>query len=285
MKLVQMTPAIYQLTQQRMLDKLKEIENAALFSSLSTNLNVQDILTGVPSTAKVQFTHIAWEKMTALVRNNPKAEAAWHGVAHRVESGVYKVSDILCYPQLAGAATVESDDDSYPQWMCRLEDEVYNNLRFQAHSHVDFSATPSSVDTTNWDTFLKEVPDDGFYILMIINKRNEKYVQVIDKAANVIWENKDVKVIVGETDFDYDAWAVKELKDNLKERPIITYAQHNYSNYFSTPSNYVQSSMLNQNSVVAQAVNNNKNKKDKNKNKKEKNKNKKNGIHNMLKGK
>ena len=113
--------------------------------------------------ATVILSAKAYLKMKQLVASSNK-ELAWHGLVTKRPNSLFIVSDILCYPQKATAATVESNDDAYPQWLMSLSDTEINTLRFQGHSHVNFGVTPSATDTQNWDTFLNNIGPKDFYI-------------------------------------------------------------------------------------------------------------------------
>ena len=65
--------------------------------------------------ATVILSAKAYLKMKQLVASSNK-ELAWHGLVTKRPNSLFIVSDILCYPQKATAATVESNDDAYPQW-------------------------------------------------------------------------------------------------------------------------------------------------------------------------
>lgn len=182
--------------------------------------------------ATVYFTEIAWLKMQTLVREFDK-EVAWHGVATRgddPEKDEYIISDILVYPQEVTGATVTTDQQKYQMWLMSQEDEVFNNIRFQGHSHVNMGVTPSGVDTTLYDGILEQLEDDMFYIFMIWNKRKEKTVKIYDMKKNVLFETADVTVEILEDDSGIEKW-LKEAKELVKDRPVAAVKTgYNYGN-------------------------------------------------------
>lgn len=146
--------------------------------------------------AKVFFTPEAWRKMQALVSDFDK-EVAWHGVAYRDNDETkdnYYISDILVYPQKVTGATVNTDQEKYEMWLMSHEDDVFNNIRMQGHSHVNMGVTPSSVDTSLYDRLLDQLDDDMFYIFMIWNKKKDKTVKIYDLKKNVLFDTADVTV-------------------------------------------------------------------------------------------
>lgn len=147
--------------------------------------------------AVLRFTELAWLKMTVLV-SGFDSEVGWHGLARRseTEENTFIVDDILIYPQKVTATTVSPDQVEYQNWLISQPDEIFQNIRFQGHSHVNMGVTPSGVDTAFYDEILSQLEDDMFYIFMIINKREEKHVRIYDMLNNVFYGTKDVTVEV-----------------------------------------------------------------------------------------
>lgn len=166
----------------------------------------------------VYFSEKAWLKMRALVENCSK-EIAWRGVAFRTEGG-FIVKDVLCFPQKVTGSTVDVDVEDDALWYINLEDDVRDNLRFQGHSHVNFGVTPSGTDQDYYDRLLQTVPDDGFYIFMIMNKKWDKTIKVYDLAENILYETKDVTIEVTDNDYGLTQF-VRDALEMLKD-PIPT---------------------------------------------------------------
>lgn len=164
--------------------------------------------------ATVYFKEIAWVKMQALVQTVDK-EVGWHGVAFRgsdPEKDEYIISDILVYPQEVTGATVNTDQEEYQTWLMGHDDEVFNNIRMQGHSHVNMATSPSSVDLVLYEKFLSQLEDDMFYIFMIWNKRGEKTIKIYDMAKNVLFETGDCAVKI----LEYGDSVEKFLEDAKK---------------------------------------------------------------------
>lgn len=145
--------------------------------------------------ALVHFTALAWAKMTALLHDFDK-EVAWHGVANRGEDETkdeYIISDIVVYPQTVSGATVEMDTEEYAKWlMDNAEDERFEHIHMQGHSHVNMAPNPSSVDLNHQEEILNMLGDDDFYIFMIWNKSLSNNIKIYDLKKNVLFEDKDV---------------------------------------------------------------------------------------------
>ena len=145
--------------------------------------------------AVLYFTANAWAKMTALIRDFDK-EVAWHGVASRGEDeskDEYIISDIVVYPQTVSGATVEMDTEEYAKWlMDNADDERFENIHMQGHSHVNMAPNPSSVDLNHQEEILNMLGDDDFYIFMIWNKSLSNNIKIYDLKKNVLFEDKDI---------------------------------------------------------------------------------------------
>lgn len=170
--------------------------------------------------ATVFFTIPAWLKMQRLIEKFDK-EVAWHGICRRGENeekDEYIVSDILVYPQEVTGATVTTDQKEYQSWLMALDDDTFNNLRMQGHSHVNMGTTPSTVDTSLYDRILEQLEDDMFYVFMIWNKKGEKTVKIYDLKKNILFDTADVKVKLLEDEYGIDGF-IEDAKKAVKDKP------------------------------------------------------------------
>ncbi len=153
--------------------------------------------------ATIFLSSIAFAKMNALIQQFD-SEVAWHGVVHRDEEdpSIFRITDILVYPQVVSGATVNTDQDAYQTWLYAFDDDVFNNIRMQGHSHVNMSTSPSGVDTTHQEKILSQIRDDDYYIFMIWNKRYEHFVRIFDLKNNTLYETADVDVLIGDEGLD-----------------------------------------------------------------------------------
>ena len=149
-KIIKMTPEI--------IDEVRrDFENAISSMKLSDGkISFTKSFTSIQRKATVYFTEIAWLKMQSLIREFDK-EVAWHGLAFRgedPEKDEYTITDILVYPQEVTGATVTSDQTKYQEWLMSHDDDVFNNIRMQGHSHVNMATNPSSVDLSLYERIL-----------------------------------------------------------------------------------------------------------------------------------
>ena len=180
--------------------------------------------------AIIKFTPVAFAKMVMLVQNFSK-EVAWHGVAVRDEeqANLFTISDILVYPQVVTGGTVETDQTEYANWLYSHDDDVFNNVRMQGHSHVNFSVNPSAVDTSHQEKILEQLEDDMFYIFMIWNKSFEYTAKIYDMKHNTLYENKDVVITIGDNGVNLEEF-IKGAQGFVKEKSYTTTQQTSIQN-------------------------------------------------------
>ena len=212
-KIIKLTPEYLEEVRRDFEESLNNIKLA------DGKISFTKTLGDVNRKATVYFTETAWDKMQALIREFDK-EVAWHGVAYRgddPEKDEYKITDILVYPQEVTGATVTTDQVKYQDWLMDHDDDVFNNIRMQGHSHVNMGVTPSSVDNTLYERFLSQLDDTMFYIFLIYNKRGEKTYKIYDLAKNTLFETADVTVKIIGNGFDMDEF-MKEAKAKVTTR-------------------------------------------------------------------
>lgn len=226
------------MTQQYLDECRQDFEKALQLAKLADGkLNFTKTFTCGSHKAVVYFTPEAWAKMVMLVKEFDK-EVAWHGVASRIDDDAavdeYLISDILVYPQSVTGATVEMDTEEYAQWiMDNIEDERFNEIHMQGHSHVNMGTTPSSVDLNHQEEILNMLGDEDFYIFMIWNKSFTSNTKVYDLKKNVLFENTDVtvKIIGGSEDLDAFMQAAKSMVKTKTYQPSSYSGYGGYSGY------------------------------------------------------
>ena len=122
---------------------------------------------------KITFTPKAWHKQQYLL-NSFDTEVGWFGLARRKNETDFEVYDIVVYPQIITGATVNTDQQQFDSWMMSQPPEIYQNIRYQAHSHVNFSPNPSSVDIANTRrnvaNFCMPGCKNDWFLFLIFNK-------------------------------------------------------------------------------------------------------------------
>jgi len=143
--------------------------------------------------AVVSLTQEAYKKIVALVTEFTD-EVAWHGIVSRLGDAEFLIEDIIVYPQEVTGSTVNTDQGAYTQWLYDLEDEVFNKVRMQGHSHCNMGVLPSGVDDNHRSKILAQLEPDMFYIFMIFNRSLSIHTLIYDMQRNVLYEDKDVEV-------------------------------------------------------------------------------------------
>ena len=171
---------------------------------------------------KVYITSKAYAKMLQYVTQS-HLEIAWHGTVEHPEENVYKITDVMLYPQTVTAATVTTDQKEYETWLDNLEDEVFNKIRFQGHSHVNMAVNPSGVDLEYYNDLTNALSTNTFYIFLIMNKKQDFYIEIRDLANNTYYEKEDIELIVLDENNENLLSDVEfEIKQNTKLPEIAT---------------------------------------------------------------
>ena len=148
--------------------------------------------------AVVWLTSEAYRKILALVTGFSD-EVGWHGTVSRVGDAEFIIEDIFVYPQEVTGSTVNTDQAAYTEWLYELDDDTFNKIRMQGHSHVNMGVSPSGVDDTHRQKILDQLEPDMFYIFMVWNKSLAVHTLIYDMAQNVLYEDADVEVkLVGD---------------------------------------------------------------------------------------
>ena len=174
--------------------------------SADGKIQVEVNLPTVKKRARVQFSPVAYAKMLTLIHGFA-TEVAWHGIVTRVRDGLFRISDILVYPQTVTGASVRTDEREYGKWLMEFDDDTFNSLRMQGHSHVNMRVSPSGTDTNDQKIVLDQMGGGcKFYIFMIWNKKLERSIWVYDLEENLLYETEDVDVSIGEKNIDLEAF-------------------------------------------------------------------------------
>lgn len=172
------------------------IESFRKAASGTGKIKFETEITSVDRKAELRFSELAWIKMNTLVQNYA-TEIGWHGLCERIEGeDAYLVSDIMVYPQAVTGVTVTPDQIEYQNWLIGQPDEVFNQIRFQGHSHVNMDVSPSTVDTAFYDEIVSQLGPEDFYVFLVINKSGKKHVRIYDMQKNLYFGPADVSVTI-----------------------------------------------------------------------------------------
>lgn len=168
----------------------------------------------------VSFSLQAITKIMYLVMHET-AEVGWRMICKRAvdwddNNMGYYIEDILVYPQEVGPATVDTDEKALGEWENNLDDNTFNNMRGQGHSHVSMGVTPSGTDIDHQMKILKQLGDDDFYIFIIVNKNFKFHFDIYDTREGFHYENDDVT-------YDFIGWKQPDLSLIKKSKPSYVF--------------------------------------------------------------
>ena len=186
--------------------------------------------------ATILFTPDAYAKLVSLVMIFDK-EVGWYCTCRRdgeLEDDLYIIDDVLVFPQTTTSTTVDSDDNARVEWFDSLPIDVLTNITCDCHSHVNMGVTPSGTDDKDMQSVLDNLPEDGFRIFMIWNKKLEYSVKIFDLAKNVMFETKDVTVdVLGMKMMEF----LERSKSMVKAKTYSTYTYGGTNNYYPSLNN------------------------------------------------
>ena len=209
------------------IDTVKLSDDRINFTSAITP-NAQNVIKPT-----VYITAEAYLKMMLYVRDT-STEIAWHGTVKRFKTDTehyYIINDVFLYPQKLSAATVQTDQEKYNKWLEDLDDDTYNNLRFQGHSHVNFAASPSGVDLQYYNDILQVLPSSDYYIFMILNKSGDFTLMIYDLASNTIFEKNDITAQIIHSNGENLTAEIIEQKKQYCETPVTTINKYTPTQY------------------------------------------------------
>jgi len=143
--------------------------------------------------AVVWLTMEAYKKIFALVTKFD-SEVAWHGIVTRLENDEFLIEDVLVYPQVVTGSTVNTDQAEYEKWLYEHEDDMFNKIRMQGHSHCNMGVRPSGVDVRHRQKIVEQLRGDAFYIFMIWNKSFNSHTLIYDMKRNLFFDNKEIEI-------------------------------------------------------------------------------------------
>ena len=168
-------------------------------------------------------------KMYALV-DNTDDEISWHCMVKKSENK-YLLYDVLIFPQENTAAHTGTDDKKYTEWLQELmfnDTFPFNELRCHGHSHVNMNVFSSATDDEYQTNLTQNIDDGDFYIFLILNKKREMCVLLYDFEHNILFDKKDVDIIVPLNNIDLTEWAKNTIKENVTKPKYVSTKKPKY---------------------------------------------------------
>lgn len=178
----------------------------------------------------IKITKDAYAKMNSLIQGCEN-EIGFHGTVEK-DDNVYTITDIMVYPQTVTGATVTVNETELCEWQLSIPTETYNKIRMQGHSHVNMAVSPSGTDHESYRKILQALPEDDFYLFIIMNKRGNIWMQFFDLKQNILFEASDLKKLIVEED-EYSNWYEEQMalvkKHDYRMPEIYDYKAHQQS--------------------------------------------------------
>lgn len=193
MKAIYMTPEI---SSAMIKQALAQIANKSFIENNKITLDFDSVSEKKKNAIKLNYTLEAWTKQKSLV-DAFSSEIGWNGLVRKVGAQQYECYDIVVFPQSVTGGTVRTDQDKYQEWQDELSDEQFNNMRLNAHSHVNMTPTPSGQDLKDQQRLVDTLGADDFYFIFIWNKSEQYTVKFVDMATNAIYEGDEIEITIG----------------------------------------------------------------------------------------
>lgn len=225
-KPIKLTPELKQQAVQEFAKTLSEMKMADGKLSYNKNFTYKN-----EEKVKILFTPTAYAKMVSLLMAF-ELEVAWHGVGERMDEKTFVISDILVYPQTVTGTYVDMDTGKYATWLQdNDEDDRFNHIIMQGHSHVKMSTSPSAVDKTHQEDILGCLSDDMYYIFTIWNKRLEHTTKIYDLQNNTMYEDNEIEYGIMDEQCDLDKFIEEANKQVVERKYTCNYQYSGGSSY------------------------------------------------------
>ena len=170
---------------------------------------------------RIVYDSSAYLKMKALV-DAYDTEVSWYGLIRKINDKEYYVYDVKVYKQTVGGAKVDTEDEDILAFWDSLSDEEFNDLHFQAHSHVRMSTSASCVDLGNQRDIIRNMGQDGFFMFQIWNKQGDINTYLYDLTNNMFYDRKDIEIdfLCGD---ETASKFIKNTKELVKEKKYEYY--------------------------------------------------------------
>lgn len=175
----------------------------------------------------IRFTPQAYLRCLEMVKSY-SSEIGWYGLIKKLDNHTYQVYDIIVCNQRVSGGRVITDDEDMIEFYETLTDDQAEYLHFQAHSHVNMSTSPSSVDLENQASTVKNMGGTGFYLFQIWNKSLDINSFLYDLDNNVFYDKNDIEVVVDDDQFGSITEFISSLKDKVSS---MTYTSGSGTSY------------------------------------------------------
>lgn len=186
------------------------------YTKADVNKFIKDITDESVIKPVIEITSDAYVTMYELVRQS-SVEIQWHGLVEKLPPNVYRIYDILVFPQKNSAASTSSDQDEFAKWQMQYimnPNFPIERMRLHGHSHVNMQVYSSSIDDGYQSELITKVEDGDYYIFLVLNKKMEMYPLLYDFNQQILFEGNDIEInVTNMFGDDIKSWCAKEIKD------------------------------------------------------------------------
>lgn len=190
---------------------------------------------------KIIYTPKAYLRMKKLVEDF-STEVSWFGLVEQKSPMLYRVYDVIVPKQLVNGGKVDTTDEDMLEFYENLTDEQAEHMRFQAHSHVNFSTDASGTDTENQMDMIMNIPGhEGFYIFQIWNKRDSINTYLYDLTNNIFYDKNDIELEIEDEDYGSLGEFIAESRKLVGEiKPVTAGKKKGQVEPYRMPCDYYQ---------------------------------------------
>jgi len=177
---------------------------------------------------EILISNRAWSKMTQYVKL-VDSEIGWLGTVE-IDDNIFTIKDVFLVKQEVNKVTCEIDPDALIEM---YEERIKQGLSvgdilFWGHSHNNMSVSPSGQDNNQFEEFAE---NNKYFIRLIMNKRGEVNIALLDSEKEIIFENLDFEFAYEDSDVDI----LKEIEEKVTEKSYTKYSSNfvnlNYDQY------------------------------------------------------
>lgn len=156
-------------------------------------------------------------------------EISWFSRVEKLSEQKYLIKDVLIPKQNVTPASANFEEDDLSQFMTDIIShygiEFYNEIHCWGHSHVNMSVNPSLQDTKQ----ILEFKENEYYIMLIINKQGDAYVELYNFKDNTAYRNIPIELYIPNHK-DIESCIKKCIETNVKRKAHMTISDQ-YDNF------------------------------------------------------
>lgn len=163
---------------------------------------------------EILITNTAWNKMTQYTKL-VDTEIGWLGTVE-IDENIFTITDVFLVKQEVNGTTCEIDPNAIIEM---YEEKINNNLPTDniilwGHSHCNMGVSPSGRDEDQLEEFAE---NNEYFIRLIMNKRGDVNLALVDVQREIIYEDLDFKFAYEDSDDDI----LQEIEEKVSKKVYI----------------------------------------------------------------